>query len=167
MEYRIKFVDGPDTLKHYGVKGMKWGVWNPETTARYMAGKPEGLDGGGGGIVDDEPDSEDDGKHLYDTLVDFANDPTTNDFSDFTDKVTALALSQVAESQAAKDGKAAVDDALAAVDKARAYSSAGDNLSESTKESMRQKARAEKQKQTRQKREKAKANGDPLWMFAG
>ena len=26
-------------LKHYGVKGMHWGVWNAETRARYAEGK--------------------------------------------------------------------------------------------------------------------------------
>lgn len=26
-------------LAHYGIKGMKWGVWNDETRARYHGGK--------------------------------------------------------------------------------------------------------------------------------
>lgn len=37
--YKIKF---NDTLAHYGVKGMKWGVWNEETQARYR-GKAQEL----------------------------------------------------------------------------------------------------------------------------
>lgn len=37
MEYRVVFVDGTDGyLEHFGVKGMKWGVWNAETRARYL-----------------------------------------------------------------------------------------------------------------------------------
>lgn len=35
-DYIIKGVEPPSNyLMHYGVKGMKWGVWNEETTDRY------------------------------------------------------------------------------------------------------------------------------------
>lgn len=27
------------TLAHYGIKGMKWGVWNTDTSSRYLGGK--------------------------------------------------------------------------------------------------------------------------------
>lgn len=33
--YKFTFQDGSESLMHYGVKGMKWGVWNAETAARY------------------------------------------------------------------------------------------------------------------------------------
>lgn len=36
MEYRLTFADGSEAyLEHHGIKGMKWGVWNAETRARY------------------------------------------------------------------------------------------------------------------------------------
>ena len=36
MEFILMFEDGSSAcLEHYGVKGMKWGKWNPETRARY------------------------------------------------------------------------------------------------------------------------------------
>ena len=39
MEYLITFEDGSSGyLAHYGVKGMKWGVWNEETARRNNAG---------------------------------------------------------------------------------------------------------------------------------
>lgn len=38
MDYRFTFEDGSESLAHFGVKGMKWGVWNAETRARYSGG---------------------------------------------------------------------------------------------------------------------------------
>jgi hypothetical protein len=39
MDYLVTFEDGSEEhLSHHGVKGMKWGVWNSETTARYKGG---------------------------------------------------------------------------------------------------------------------------------
>lgn len=39
MDYKITFEDDSSgCLVHYGVKGMKWGVWNAETSARYKGG---------------------------------------------------------------------------------------------------------------------------------
>ena len=35
MEYKLIFEDGSEALMHHGIKGMKWGVWNAETAARY------------------------------------------------------------------------------------------------------------------------------------
>jgi hypothetical protein len=38
--YKLTFEDGSSRyLAHYGVKGMKWGVWNAETSARHKGGK--------------------------------------------------------------------------------------------------------------------------------
>lgn len=34
MDYKVTFQDGSEALAHYGVLGMKWGVWNSETRAR-------------------------------------------------------------------------------------------------------------------------------------
>ena len=40
MEYAISFSDGSSAyLAHHGVKGMRWGVRNAETLARYAGGK--------------------------------------------------------------------------------------------------------------------------------
>lgn len=38
MDYHVMFQDGSEALAHYGVKGMHWGVWNSETSARYKGG---------------------------------------------------------------------------------------------------------------------------------
>ena len=35
MDYRFVFEDGSESLMHHGIKGMKWGVWNAETSKRY------------------------------------------------------------------------------------------------------------------------------------
>ena len=35
MPYKIKY---SNELKHHGILGMKWGVWNDETAARYRGG---------------------------------------------------------------------------------------------------------------------------------
>ena len=35
MKYKFTFEDGSSYLMHYGVQGMKWGVWNSETRKRY------------------------------------------------------------------------------------------------------------------------------------
>ena len=35
MEYKFTFEDGSSYFMHYGVQGMKWGVWNSETRRRY------------------------------------------------------------------------------------------------------------------------------------
>ena len=35
MHYKFTFEDGSEAFMHYGVKGMKWGVWNEETSQRY------------------------------------------------------------------------------------------------------------------------------------
>lgn len=51
--------DSSAYLSHYGVKGMKWGVWNEETKARRLGFNPtEAGEGGGGGILLDEQNEE-------------------------------------------------------------------------------------------------------------
>lgn len=35
--YIIHFEDGSEALAHYGVQGMKWGVWNEETRRRHAS----------------------------------------------------------------------------------------------------------------------------------
>lgn len=40
MNYKLTFEDGSSGyLAHHGVKGMQWGVHNPETAARYASGE--------------------------------------------------------------------------------------------------------------------------------
>ncbi|MBR3321999.1 MAG: hypothetical protein IKG04_08890 [Exiguobacterium sp.] len=39
MQLKLTFEDGSSAfLAHHGVKGMKWGVWNSETSSRYRDG---------------------------------------------------------------------------------------------------------------------------------
>jgi hypothetical protein len=35
MEFKMTFENGSEAILHSGIKGMKWGVWNAETAARY------------------------------------------------------------------------------------------------------------------------------------
>ncbi len=39
MICKFTFEDGSEYLVHHGVKGMKWGVWNAETRAKYGHGR--------------------------------------------------------------------------------------------------------------------------------
>lgn len=39
MDYIVTMDTGDKYLMHYGVVGMKWGKWNPETAARYAGGE--------------------------------------------------------------------------------------------------------------------------------
>lgn len=55
MGYSIKVDD--DCLAHYGVKGMKWGVWNDETKRKYGELTGSGGGGGGGDDEDDRPEA--------------------------------------------------------------------------------------------------------------
>lgn len=42
MDYLVQYEDGSSGyLSHHGIKGMKWGVWNSETSARYKGSKPD------------------------------------------------------------------------------------------------------------------------------
>lgn len=36
MDFKFTFADGSEAIAHYGVKGMKWGVWNSATRDRYL-----------------------------------------------------------------------------------------------------------------------------------
>ena len=64
--YLIHFEDGEEAyLTHFGVKGMKWGVRNAETAARYARNKVmdsvheiQDVVGGGGGFTDEENEEE-------------------------------------------------------------------------------------------------------------
>lgn len=63
--FKCTFEDGGEAyLEHHGIKGMKWGIWNLETQAKYGLTKGMGdlkgkIEGGGGGIVDKEGEDED------------------------------------------------------------------------------------------------------------
>lgn len=55
--YLLHFEDGSSGyLSHHGVKGMKWGQWNPETQAKY--GQVNASGGGGGVSEEDEEDEK-------------------------------------------------------------------------------------------------------------
>ncbi len=64
--FLIHFEDGDEAyLTHFGVKGMKWGVRNAETVARYARNKVmdsvnemQDVAGGGGGWSDEENEEE-------------------------------------------------------------------------------------------------------------
>ena len=166
MGYLITFEDGSDAyLSHHGIKGMKWGVWNEETKQRYMAGNAD-LGGGGGGVADEEEkSSEDVAKNAYDMLVEIANDPTTKNFSDFTDKVGETVLDQFKSSDAYASGKEAVSKTLSDISTAKELSAKGDSLSDSERQTLREKARAEKKERKKQRQEEARESGNPLWML--
>ena len=53
MDYLITFEDGSTGyLAHYGVKGMKWGIWNEDTAKRYgSSGLGIDVASGGGGML--------------------------------------------------------------------------------------------------------------------
>lgn len=68
-DYLITMDTGEKCIAHYGVKGQKWGVWNPETAARYN-GVSLSTGVGPGPKDDDEKKelSNQDIKDLYDEL---------------------------------------------------------------------------------------------------
>lgn len=43
MDFKCTFEDGSEAIAHYGVLGMKWGVWNAETRARRDGSKADNL----------------------------------------------------------------------------------------------------------------------------
>ena len=66
MAYKLTFEDGSEAyLEHHGIKGMKWGVWNAETKAKYGLKGVEGG-GGGGGVLDEEEKDNDKDKSQED-----------------------------------------------------------------------------------------------------
>ena len=54
MDYKFTFEDGSEAIAHHGVKGMKWGVRNAETLAKYGLLNAKAAAGSGGGIALDE-----------------------------------------------------------------------------------------------------------------
>lgn len=61
MELKFTFEDGSEAIAHYGVQGMKWGVWNLDTRRKYEGlGKIEGGAGGGGWVEEEDEEDESD-----------------------------------------------------------------------------------------------------------
>lgn len=54
MDLKFTFQDGSEAIAHYGVKGMKWGVWNEETKDRYASEGRENASSATGGGIDPE-----------------------------------------------------------------------------------------------------------------
>jgi hypothetical protein len=53
MDYKFTFEDGSEAIAHHGVKGMKWGVRNAETLAKYGLKNANAAGGGGGVNIED------------------------------------------------------------------------------------------------------------------
>lgn len=188
MEYLIHYSDGSEGyLAHYGVKGMKWDVWNDETRARYMkSGKS--FAGGGGALEDEETEEDkiakiesDEHKEeaynklkegdAYGALLESVkavenrkHGPYANKFNPELDMVSVFAETSVrvlSETEEARKAKQHIDtmiDRKKDIDKA-------DTLSEAQKDELRAKRDAsikEKKKAKKKKRDEAIKNGDVL-----
>jgi len=145
-DYLITTDTGEQFIAHYGVKGQKWGVWNPETTARYNG---LSLAPGGGSLKEDEEDEEKDEKQ-------------SRPFLKKMGEMGAEALDDLASDTGAK---AKVDETVKDALVAKAYSEAGDRLSEPEREELREKVRSQRKEEVRRRREEARKNGNPLWVF--
>ena len=130
--------DRGEYLRHYGVKGMKWH------------------------------------QHLFstadDALARLGNAATADRPSDssFTRTVKSLAskgMGKIRNSSTVLNGKQAVFRALSNASQAKALMDAGDRMSESERNALREKAYSEKKERVRKRREEAKKAGNPLWMF--
>lgn len=58
MDYKFTFEDGSEAIAHHGVKGMKWGVRNAETLAKYGLKNADAAGGGGRVPLDEDEESE-------------------------------------------------------------------------------------------------------------
>lgn len=150
-DYLITMDTGEQFIAHHGVKGQKWGKWNPETLARYNGLK---VNPSGGGSIDiDEDDEEENSEHVE------------SDFSSDMKKVALEALNKLTNSGPGWETRKAVNDTVKSALVADVYKRNGDRLSESERADLRQKAYEEKKERVRKRRENARESGNPLWMF--
>lgn len=155
MQCKFTFEDGSEAIAHHGVKGMKWGVRNAETLAKYAR---EGGVGGGGGV----PDEQDD---LYEKLVEIANDPSNQNMRDKNSALIDWTVDELKNTDQYKTGEKAVNDLMTAVDRTKENYERSNQLTESEKDELRAKAKEENAEKKRKRREEAKEAGNPLWMF--
>ena len=161
MDYKFTFEDGTETLAHHGVKGMKWGVRNAETLARYSANG----EGGGGGAVTDDDEKTEERVDWYKEIADIANDPNNTSTNAKTNALAEKAISEIQKTQQYKDAEKTVNDLMSSADKAKDIYEKSNQLSEQERSDLRAQNREQKQEETRKRREAAKDSGNPLWMF--
>ena len=95
-EYKFTFEDGSEALAHHGVKGMKWGVWNAETKARYTGTSSMNLASAGGAASAGSSEDEELKKRVNEELEKMkesykestGKDPSPELLKQWTDNVT-------------------------------------------------------------------------------
>lgn len=158
MDYKFMLEDESEVIAHHGVKGMKWGVRNAETLAKYAR---EGGAGGGGGVPEEQDEQDD----LYGKLVEIANDPSNQSMGDKNSAIMDLAVGELKNTDQYKTGEKAVNDLMTAMDRTKENYERSNQLTESQKDELRAKVKKENAEKKRKRREEAKAAGNPLWMF--
>ncbi len=140
MDYKFTFKDGSEALVHYGVKGMKWGVQNAETKARYaQAGM--GLQGGGGGMIDTATET-------LSTVADKIEEGREKLDSTF-DNPLYLAKQRIEKAESSGENDEARKRLKERYSKDNAFKKASDKKNSSQKNVMSQKQRNEYQRETR------------------
>ncbi len=163
MDYKLTFEDGSEALMHHGIKGMKWGVWNAETAARY---KGASAGGGGGNALLDKRIQE---KFKEGDLAGAAA-LAINETGGDPDEATVLLVRNGVESS--EEAKQAINAALAQAEKfsndvetAKRLSDAANHMTEDELNDLRKKAKEEKKQRKEEERQKAKDAGNPLWFL--
>ena len=158
MQCKVTFEDDSEVIAHYGVKGMKWGVRNADTLAKYAR---EGGAGGGGGVPDEQDEQDD----MYGKLVEIANDPSNQSMGDKNSAIMDLAVGELKSTDQYKSGEKAVNDLMTAMDRTKENYERSNQLTESQKDELRAKVKKENAEKKRKRREEARESGNPLWMF--
>lgn len=147
---------------HHGIKGMKWGVWNAETAARYSGGASLK----GGGLSTDKDIQE----KLKEKDVVGAAALAINEAGGDPDKAMEILVKNGIESS--EEAKQAINAALTNAEKfsndvetTKRLSEAADHMSEEELDDLRKNAKEEKKKRKEEARQKAKEAGDPLWFL--
>ena len=164
MDYKVTFEDGSEALMHHGIKGMKWGVWNSETAARY-----KGVSANGGGGVASPEDQEIRDKFKDGDVIGAAV-VAINAAGGDPDKATEMLVRNGVESSDA--AKKAINDAMAQagkfsndVETTKKLSDAANHMAEDELNDLREKDRKEKKQRKEEERQKAKDSGNPLWFL--